>query len=445
MDKKFIKMNNNTDYLSLGNLFNIIKNNSKVKESSIQTQVFCSIFNINNINNTTVNNYLIGYRAIGLEYKKIYLDLKDKYKLYKLVFLDILCNVLTILEENIFTINNISLDIINSNIRLNKVCKDLLNLSKEDVNVSIDFINNVNNLYNDNNLYECFIEFLFYTILENKQPIFKENIDINFRKQELDEYLRINLYEGISYISSLLELSKKDNMYANAELGSLEYSGLISGVINYEKSYNYYKKAALKNHPKACWMVSNLILMKKVKEQDINIMWEYLLKAEKLGSIAALNTIGKCLLSGYNPDNIIDEEKALEYFIKASDLGYSYAYNNLGLYYEKHKQYDEALKYFKLSADLYNSWALNKVGEMLRNGGKLDEAYFYYLKSSECPINERNYYSYYNLAKYYYLVGNDDLNIKKDIKRAIEYFNKASDKGIEKASIELDKIKQELS
>ena len=33
----------------------------------------------------------------------------------------------------------------------------------------------------------------------------------------------------MSYISSLLELSKKDNVFANAELGSLEYSGLISG------------------------------------------------------------------------------------------------------------------------------------------------------------------------------------------------------------------------
>ena len=112
MEKKFIKMNNNKDYLSLGNLVNIIKKYSKVKESSIQQEVFCSIFNINNINNTTVNNYLIGYRAIGLEYKKIYIDLKNKYKINKEIFFNIFANIITILEENIVTKDDINLNVI---------------------------------------------------------------------------------------------------------------------------------------------------------------------------------------------------------------------------------------------------------------------------------------------------------------------------------------------
>ena len=440
MDKKFIKMNNNKDYLSLGNLVNIIKNNSKLKESSIQVQVFCSIFNINNINNTTVNNYLIGYRAIGLEYKKIYLELKEEYKINKLVFLSIFSNIMTILDEIIYTKDDLTIDLINNSNRLKKVCSDLINLSLTDININIEFKNRVNNYYLNNKLYECFIEFLFYTILDNKQPIFETSINIDFNNKELEEYLKINLFEGISYISSLLELSKKDNMYANAELGSLEYSGLISGNKDYEKSFNYYKKAALKNHPKACWMVANLILMGKAKEKSINIMWDYLNKALKLGSIAAINTLGKCLISGINPDNTIDEEKALNMFLKASEMGYSYAYNNLGLYYERKNDNELSLKYFKLSADLYNSWALNKVGEYYRKNGNLIDAYFYYLKSIETPINERNYYGYYNLAKYYYLVGNSDLNIKKDIDLAKKYFTIASNNGIIKANSELKKI-----
>ena len=53
MEKKFIKMNNNKDYLSLGNLVNIIKRYYKVKEYSIQKEEFSSIFDINNINKTT--------------------------------------------------------------------------------------------------------------------------------------------------------------------------------------------------------------------------------------------------------------------------------------------------------------------------------------------------------------------------------------------------------
>ena len=80
MEKKFVKMNDNKNYVSLGNLFNIIKKYSKVSASAMQSEIFCSLFNLNDINKTTVNNYLIGYRAIGLEYKKIYLDLKNKYE-----------------------------------------------------------------------------------------------------------------------------------------------------------------------------------------------------------------------------------------------------------------------------------------------------------------------------------------------------------------------------
>ena len=74
MKKKFIKMNDGKNYLSLGNIINIIKKHSKVEASGIQKEVFCGVFNINDIKTTTVNNYLIGYRPIGIEYKKIYLD-----------------------------------------------------------------------------------------------------------------------------------------------------------------------------------------------------------------------------------------------------------------------------------------------------------------------------------------------------------------------------------
>ena len=212
MEKKFVKMNDNKNYLSLGNLFNIIKKYSKVSASAMQSEIFCSLFNLNDINKTTVNNYLIGYRAIGLEYKKIYLDLKNKYYKEKEVFLEIVINILNILDECIYKLNDNVLELINNNLKLKEVCKDLLNLSREDISVNSFFYDKVNRLYEENNLYECFIEFLFYTILENKQPIYIQKVNINFRKEELNDYLKINLYEGISYISSLKELAKKGNM-----------------------------------------------------------------------------------------------------------------------------------------------------------------------------------------------------------------------------------------
>ena len=418
MKEKYIKMNNNKDYLSLGNLFNIIKKHSKVINSAMQVELFYSIFNVNNVNKTTINNFLIGYRPISFEYKKIYLDLKEKYKKDKLIFIDIILNILNILDEHIYIKKDNSIDLINNNDRLMLVCNDLIKLSKEDKNISKNFIKKLKK----SNNYECIIEILFYCILDNKQPIYIQKINNNFNNEELQDYLKINLYEGISYITSLKELAKKNNMYANAELGSLEFSGIITGECNYENSYKYYMNAALKNHPKACWMVANLMLTKKV-EYDFDIMWKFLNKAIELGNIAAINTLGNCYKLGINPENKIDINNALKYYKEASSYGYVYAYNNIGLIYEEQNDLDNAIKYFKLSADLFNSWALNKVGEYYRNKGDLVTAYDYYIKSIESPITERNYYGYYNLAKYYYLIGNKELGIKKDIEKANTYFD----------------------
>ena len=271
---KYIKMNDNKNYLSLGNLFNIIKKYSNNSSTAIQVELFYTIFKVNNVNKTTINNFLTGYRPISLEYKKIYYDLLNEYKFDKTIFIDIILNILNILDEKIYLKKDNNLELINNNKRLKLVIKDLIKLSKEDINITDEFIKELEN----NNNYESFIEILFYTVLDNKQPIYNENINNNFYNDELNEYLKINLYEGISYINSLINLGKKNNMYANAELGSLEYSGIINGNTNYKKCYNYYLQAAKKNHPKACWMVANLILTNRV-EYNFNIAWYYLNKA----------------------------------------------------------------------------------------------------------------------------------------------------------------------
>ena len=70
----YIKLNSNNEHLSLGNLFNAIKKISVNKSSAIQTELFCILFNIDNISESTVGNYATGYRAIGNEYKQIYIN-----------------------------------------------------------------------------------------------------------------------------------------------------------------------------------------------------------------------------------------------------------------------------------------------------------------------------------------------------------------------------------
>lgn len=268
------------------------------------------------------------------------------------------------------------------------------------------------------------VKYLSYAILDNKQPIYTQAINININKLELAEYLKVKLYWGESYINSLIELSRKNNMYACAELGSLEFDGYVSGKKDYKKCYDYYFKAAQKNHPKGCWMVANLMLTKRV-EYNFEIMWNYLQKAIELGSAAAYNTLGLCYLRGINKENEINIEKAKYYFNLATDQGYVFAFNNLGKICENEGNEEEALKYYKISADMNESWALNKVGEYYRKKGDYKKALIYYTKSIETPISERVKYGYYNLAKYYYENGCEEAGIEKNELLSKEYYKLA--------------------
>lgn len=398
MKKRYIKMNEK-NILSLGNICNCIKEVSCGK-SAMQKEIFCVLFNTNDINNTTVNNYIIGIRAIGVLYKKVYIDLYNKYKEDKNIFCDIVINIISLLDEKIYNINENKLDFINNNYNFNNLCIKILDICNKDNSLSEDFVNKLNSFVKHNNLYDMFVLALYHSIVINKQPIFVNDVNVSFNKKELEDYMKVKLYEGVSYVSSLILLSKNKNMYACAEIGSLAYDGLINGNADYNMAYKYYLIAADKGHPKACYMIANLIYKGFVKE-NVNIMWKYLNKGIKLGSNAAINLKGLCYLNGVNPKNIINKNKAIEYFNEASKSGYAFAYNNLGYIYEKDNDMNKAIEYYKISADLGNSWALNKMGEYYRNKGDMETAYLYYTMSNDAPINERCKWAKYNLEKYY--------------------------------------------
>lgn len=398
MKKRYIKMNEK-NILSLGNICNCIKEVSCGK-SAMQKEIFCVLFNTNDINNSTVNNYIIGIRAIGVLYKKVYIDLYNKYKEDKNIFCDIVINIISLLDEKIYNINENKIDFINNNYNFNNLCIKILDICNKDNSLSEDFVNKLNNFVKHNNLYDMFVLALYHSIVVNKQPIFVTDVNVSFNKNELENYMKVKLYEGVSYVSSLILLSKNKNMYACAEIGSLAYDGLINGNADYNMAYKYYLIAADKGHPKACYMIANLIYKGFVKE-NVNIMWKYLNKGIKLGSNAAINLKGLCYLNGVNPKNIINKNKAIEYFNEASKSGYAFAYNNLGYIYEKDNDMDKAIEYYKISADLGNSWALNKMGEYYRNKGDKETAYLYYTMSNDAPINERCKWAKYNLEKYF--------------------------------------------
>ena len=449
--KKYIKLNNNDNHLSWGNFTRIIKEYTINKSSAMQVEIFCTIFNIELVGDTTVNNYCTGIRSINDEYKQKYLIYKKKYNKDKNILISTIINLLSIIESNIysFSTNEESLDFINNNRNLKEICLKLYNISKNDTSVTNEFSNSLNKLINENNLYETIINILFFIILEKKQPIYEENIkkniiesllnNTNISGAELEEYLNLKFTEGINYNYSLNKLAKGGNTYALYEMGTNEYYGYNKGYSRYDISFNYYKQASLKDHPGSYYMMAKMFISGQIgskSNEELIKAFEYLNTAITLGNIASINLMGILYLNGIYPVKK-DIEKAISLFEKAADKDYPYAYNNLGLIYESKGNIKKAFEYFIKSADLEESWALNKVGEFYRNGiyvkKDMQKAFEYYSRAIESPISTVSYYAYYNLAKYYYLTGNTILI--KDEDKAIEYLNIASSHAIEASTL----------
>ena len=440
MEKKFIKMNNNMNQLSLGNFIQIIKNNSINKRLANQSEIFCIIFNIESINESTINNYCIGARAISDDYKDIFLDYKVRYKKDNMFFIPIVSKIVCLLMGMVD--DNKSIDDINNNKSLKNVCVSLYNISKNDNKVSDSFSNKIYNYINKKDLYSCIVEILLYIILEHKQPIYisdeinekLENIlyNTNISFESLQDYLNMLFGDGINYDYTIKQLAKKDNPYALFELGLSEYLGKISGVPRYNIAFNHFSKAASFNHPRANYIAGRMLIEGSVgncSESDIKKGLQYLKKADELNNVACLNILGQFYLKNG------DEKTAIKYFERAATHEFVYAFNNLGKIYENKKEYNKAFELYLKSAELEESWACNKIGQMYRLGigTNIDQkkAFEYYTKALEVPIDYLENYAKYNLAVYFYMYGNYEANIEKDEDKALKLLEESSKKLID--------------
>lgn len=432
--KKYIKMNDNDNYLSLGNLFRIIKMLSINSNNSVQTEIFCLIFEIENINSTTVNNYCVGSRSIGNIYKQKYLNYQKKYSKNKLVFVDIFLNIISIMDGKHHYIINDKLSFINQSDSFIKLVKNLYNIMKNDKNIKSELSDEITSNFNNKDYYNAFALMLMYLILDNHQPLFlKEQIEntindllikTNISINDIKDILEIELWEGLSYHRSLLLLANKNNPYALYKLARMEYLGEINGKKNINKCLEYLNSAISLNHPASLWMMAYLILNKEISDDvDYKLAISYLNKAYEMGSLASCNTLGLCYLKGWNKEGKIDEKKALTYFLEAANKGYVYSLNNLGKYYED-KDFEKSFNYYLESANLNESWACNKVFRILYEKRKVMESFNYLEKAILSSLNEVCPYAYYNIVKYFYLNGNNELNIVKNMDLSIEYLEK---------------------
>ena len=456
MKKNFIKMNNNQNQLSLGNFCRIVKELAQNKSFANQTEVFYCLFGVDNVSDSTINNYCIGYRSIGTEFRQKYITYRKKYQTTPEIFDEIVTGLMSILDGEVYP--HLTHDEVitktKNNYLFNKLISELYNLAKNDQTVPDEFTENIHNQIDQNELYKPLCDILIYIVLEKKQPIYTEasqkeiveNIlnNTNISVSELEKFLKLQMQDGINYTHSIKKLVREKNPYACYEMGNMEYTGQMVGYPRYIKSYEYFKIAAEKNHPRACWLISQMFYQKKIGDlsnDDLELAWYYLKKAEKAGSVAATNTIGTCYLNGLVPGKEKSENKAIEYFKKAAEHEYVYAYNNLGKIYENKKEYKKAFKYFLYGAEKEESWACNKVAEYYRLGiaceKDMEKAFKYYNLSTEVPLNILDHWAYFNLAKYFYLTGNPMANVEKNISKATNYFKKAGEAGIAEAYEEL--------
>lgn len=456
MKKNFIKMNNNQKELSLGNFCRIVKELSKNKGFANQTEIFYVLFDTSDVSDSTINNYCIGYRSIGVNFREKYVAYKKNYEKNPEVFSNIIMGLMSILDGEIY--NNLSFsDLylkVNKHVLFNKLVLELYNLAKNDKTVNDEFTKKICSMIENGRLYDSLCNFLIYIVLEKKQPVYTENSQkeiiegilnkTNISVIELEKFLKLQMQDGINYTHSLKMLSKEKNPYACFEMGEMEYKGTMAGYPRYVKAYEYLKEAASKNHPRACWLIAQMFYQRKIGNlslEDKKEAYNYLLQAENVGSVAAINTLGIAYLNGYIPGEDKSEDKAILYFKKAMASDYVYAYNNLGKIYEKKGLLKEAFECYQFGALKGESWSSNKIGEFYRKGLYVDKdyrkAFDYYSLAIDVPISLLNYWAYFNLAKYFYLDGCVTAGVEKDLSLAIKYFEIASNGGIVEALEEL--------
>ena len=140
MAKQYIKLNDNDENLSLGNLFRLVKEMAKNRVSALQSELFCILFSVDSINDTTVNNYCVGCRSIGADYKQIYLTKEKRYRKNEEEFVDIILDLLNILDGVVHSVSTNPIGFINNSESAQTLARKLYNLAKNLLILGVKYI-----------------------------------------------------------------------------------------------------------------------------------------------------------------------------------------------------------------------------------------------------------------------------------------------------------------
>ena len=200
--------------------------------------------------------------------------------------------------------------------------------------------------------------------------------------------------------------------------------GLGDFVKDKAKAIKYYKKAIDLGNEDAIYDLASLYDDRGDYEKSFTLFKEaseskdVIVKKRGLYSVGTFYYLGDVVNKDY--------KKAVEYFNKSAELGYSNAYNKLGIMYEDgigvKKNYVKALFNYKKAAELKNMYGIYNVARCYDYsiGVKQDinKAIKYYNLSGDLGYSQ----SYYNLSVIYKTgIG----GIKKDYDLAVNYLMKA--------------------
>jgi len=192
------------------------------------------------------------------------------------------------------------------------------------------------------------------------------------REQELEDR-----YEQRLYLESFYRDSN-DPVLFDEELALYEY------LVSHDDG-SYYNKSYYKIQGETEYEIGRDYYLKG----DYNKAYEYFKKAADLGLSQAMITMGELYMNGEGVKQ--DFKKAYEWFRRAADLGEEFAMYALGYLYLEGKgtrqDYGKAYEWFKKVADLENKDAMNAIGWLYQSGYGVEQdyekAYEWYRKAIE--------------------------------------------------------------
>jgi TPR repeat protein len=156
--------------------------------------------------------------------------------------------------------------------------------------------------------------------------------------------------------------------------------------ININEALRFYKMAAIAGHPRAMYMVSEILDDKKYEHKNKELSFHWLKKSADLNFNFALANLGLCYLNGDRVKK--DYEKAFIYFSGAAIQNIPLAQNNLGSMFVNNlgKEKDDvaALAWFLISAANNYELALSNISFLQK---KMSESEIEKAKSMSVEIS----------------------------------------------------------